>query len=285
MKGKYIFVDDFTMMKASFRDKYISICEDTLQAPDRGVVKGVLLSHLKMDVCPVLETGKHIEQPNRSKKEKRRKKSNTVLVRKGCVHDSDKRSRSDKARSMDIYERQISGGKVELMTSDGYLIPEEARQHILQSRTESLSKSRSLPRERFVDRESSSLGTLIDVSYRDSKRSITVDQKGPVHEYIKVSRPPPYEEEEESPYSLASEFRKTDSLPKYFIIDDDGFCMHNLAVRDCWECESVNSDTKSSTPSIAENENERYKIMDNEWIPSEYLKSTLKKNDSFEYAP
>ena len=226
-------------MKASFRDKYIEICENTMHHPDdMYLVKGTLLSHLKLNVCPVIGSGmeeddnlitrhqqERIEQENAGKTKttipskdslKKKNSSTSPLQRKKCFRrNSDQRSRAEKARGIDVYERKIATtsntanssnfantsttsarDSLHLATSDGCFIPEEIKQQILKARYDCMMAKRrsegslnSKHNSSYRDENSNELGTFINVSYRNSRRELIVDQKGPVHSY--VPHPPP----------------------------------------------------------------------------------------------
>ena len=242
-------------MKASFRDKYIEICENTMQRPDdKYLVKGTLLSHLKLNVCPIIGSGdkrtssifsstteqksevsKSTKDENNNSKTtlKKRNSSTSPLQRKKCFRrNSDQRSRAEKARSMDVYSRKIANdnddntknafssntmgspssrtSSLHLATSDGCFIPEEIKQQILKARhdcmlakqrmlndqtSSSLSSSSTSPNNsntNSLSRDNSNsneLGTFINVSYRNSRRELVVEQKGSVHSY--APHPPP----------------------------------------------------------------------------------------------
>ena len=235
-------------MKASFRDKYIEICESTMQRPDdKYLVKGTLLSHLKLNVCPLIGSGeKRASEVSRSTKDEnnnnkttlKKTNSSSPLQRKKCFRrNSDQRSRAEKARSMDVYSRKIANDNnsdknntknsfssdttrsppssrtqsLHLATSDGCFIPEEIKQQILKARHDCMlakqrmlltdqasssftsastnnSNTNSLRRD-CENSNSNELGTFINVSYRNSRRDLVVEQKGSIHSY--APHPPP----------------------------------------------------------------------------------------------
>ena len=249
------------MMKASFRDKYIEICEHTMQKPDdRYLVKGTLLSHLKLNVCPIIgsrgdlhqqqepQQPQQLQQPQQHYEHQRarsyestlssktssvkdlltKRNSTSPLQRKKCFRrNSDGRSRAEKARSMEVFERKIANSNspttspatspatlprtknsLHLATSDGNFIPEEIKQQILKARhdcmmakrSESLndnhkfshvrqnSNPNSISENTFSNNNNNkTMGTLINVSYRDSRRNLVVEQKGAIHPFLKIT--------------------------------------------------------------------------------------------------
>lgn len=297
-------------MKTSFRDKYIEICENTLQSPGGGgyTVKGTLLSHLKLNVCPVVECGK-TEPERESTKKKPLEKQRSSLQRKQCLRrNTDHRSRAEKARSIAVYERKIGNtsdtdlSKTQLATDDGYLIPQEIQEQILKARQASRNRVEQ-PRESFVDDNNNTLGTFINVSYRDSKRGIKVDSKGPVHPYVQVKHrtihrmssdgrdvvdsQDDFSEDEENPYSTARELdEELRTLPRYYIIDDEqcsGLCIHDIMIEDCTECESEPVYSEPSSCTGDEEDTYRELCFDTDKLPEEYLtRTTVLKTNSNE---
>lgn len=300
------------MRKASFRDKYIEVCENTLQNPNGVVVKSALLAHLKLNVLPVVECGKEENGSSTNTTTKTKKKSNSPLQRKRCLRNSDSRTRAEKARGISVYEERIACSKDNEIEQQGtcknYSIPDDIKKQILIAN--GLEKecagyvTTTKPTEHLVDENGNNIGTYFTIAYHNSTPTMSRactdsnnnydDDKETQHQYVKIehfkrtsSVSEGEEEGSESPYSTARDLEEEvndKTLPRYYVIDD-GVCEHGSSFTGCFEC-NQGYDPIYSEPSSSCGDSDSYKEsryqeqLPPDWLPGQYLKQTIIQQSS-----
>lgn len=211
------------MRKASFHDKYIEVCENTLQDPNGVVVKGALLAHLKLNVSPVVGCGKDGITTTTTTGNKKKSKSikcmkgESPLQRKRCLRNFDARTRAEKARGIAVFEERIICGednnnninKLELLgattTQKDYLIPDDIKKQILianglETRVTTMEDgcpvdvTTTKPTEQLVDENGNNVGTYFTIQYRSnnnnkrtfSSTSTSSNMENKHHHYVQV---------------------------------------------------------------------------------------------------